>query len=47
METDFQSRYAAVIIAEEKIRDHSREQIKLTRSIKVSDIIQSLLKLFS
>lgn len=46
METDFQLRYAAVIIAEEKIRDGRREQIKLTRSIRVSDIVNSLAKLF-
>ena len=46
METDFQSRYAAVTIAEEKIQDGRREQIKLTRSIRVSDIVNSLAKLF-
>ena len=46
METDIQSRYIATVVAEEKTQDHRREQIKLTRTIKVSNIIHSLTKLF-
>jgi len=44
METDLQ--YVATVVAEEKIRGSRREQIKLTRSIRVSDIINTLAKLF-
>ena len=44
METDLQ--YVATVVAEEKIRDRRREQIKLTRSIRLSDIVNSLVKLF-
>lgn len=46
MEIDIQPRYVAKIVAEEKIRDHSREQIKLTRSPRVANILHSLAKLF-
>lgn len=44
METDLH--YVATVVAEEKIRDSRREQIKLTRSIRLSDIVNSLVKLF-
>ncbi len=44
METDLQ--YVAMVVAEEKIRDSRREQIKLTRSIKVANIVRSLAELF-
>ena len=44
METDLQ--YVARVVAEEKIRDSRREQIKLTRSIKVANVVNSLVKLF-
>ena len=44
METDLQ--YVATVVAEEKIRDSRREQIKLTGTIRVSNIVRSLAKLF-
>ena len=44
METDLY--YVATVVAEEKIRDSRREQIKLTSAIRVSDIVNALAKLF-
>jgi len=44
METDLH--YVATVVAEEKIRDSRRERIKLTNSVWVSNIANSLAKLF-
>ena len=44
METDLH--YVATVVAEEKIRDSRRERIRLTRSIRLPNIVNSLAKLF-
>jgi hypothetical protein len=47
MEIDIQSRYVATVVAAERTSDHRREQIKLTRTLKVSNILHSIARLFN
>ncbi len=46
METDFQSLYIAPVVAEERIRSARHEQVKLEPTLKISDLLVGIVKLF-
>lgn len=46
METDFQARYVARVVTDEKLRDARREQLQLEQTPKVSDLLKHLTDLF-
>ncbi len=47
METDMQPMMMAKYIAEERVRDHSREPVQLERSHGLARLLQSLVRIFN
>jgi outer membrane protein assembly factor BamE (lipoprotein component of BamABCDE complex) len=46
MEIDFQAKYLARIVADEKRRDAKRAQIQLEHTPKIGDLLKNLTELF-